>query len=329
MSDSMFDGIMRFVGDNAALSGCVVLIFLALTITKLLQVLLNLIKDALNARGSINGLAIKRFEHNELLETHGLHFVPIFRDKMLKEREVQKLAKERAGIYIPNFIWQSLMLLIAPSVALLSVAWMLQQVSQAFGDSSQIQSLVDGTLMVFGYLICVLWLLGFPLITLLDIGSFRALWTKTKIAFKKVRLRWEGSFDPGSCLKRGQIMWFVDGKNAYVVLYAGSVEPYVERQFVPGMHRVALSKEKLDWIDDVSELKDAVVLTCSWDGTEGFDLMIELRKKKINAYYIGLLSDAWVQYYRSFFAMYASYEEEISSARPMEESEFPSGLLDK
>lgn len=53
MSDSMFDGIMRFVGDNAALSGCVVLIFLALTITKLLQVLLNLIKDALNARGSI------------------------------------------------------------------------------------------------------------------------------------------------------------------------------------------------------------------------------------------------------------------------------------
>lgn len=95
------------------------------------------------------------------------------------------------------------------------------------------------------------------------------------------------------------------------------------------MHRVALSKEKLDWTDDVSELKDAVVLTCSWDGTEGFDLMIELRKKKIDAYYIGLLSDAWVQYYRSFFAMYASYEEEISSARPMEESEFPSGLLDK
>lgn len=98
---------------------------------------------------------------------------------MLKEREVQKLAKERAGIYIP-ILFGVLDVAVAPSVALLSVAWMLQQVSQAFGDSSQIQSLVDGTLMVFGYLICVLWLLGFPLITLLDIGHLGPYGQKQK-----------------------------------------------------------------------------------------------------------------------------------------------------
>ena len=329
MADSMFDEIMRYVGDNAASSTCVVVIFLTLIVTKLLQGLLNFIKGALHVPGSISGLAIKRFEHNELLKTYGLHSVAKHRGQMLKQREVLRFAREKAGMYIPNFIWHSAVLLIALFVALLSVGWILQQVSQVFGDSPQIQAIAACLFGVFYCLACVLLLLVLPLIVLLDIGTFGALWAKLKIMFKKLRLRREGSFDSESCLKRGQVMWFVEGKNAYVVLCAGSLEPYVKRQFVPGMHRVAFSKEQLDWTDDVSGLEDAVVLTCSWDGTEGFDLMIELRKKKVNAYYIGLLSDAWVQYYRFFIAMHLSYEEEISSARPMEESELPSGLLDK
>lgn len=116
---------------------------------------------------------------------------------------------------------------------------------------------------------------------------------------------------------------FGEDESSYLILYLGSRSLPKPFKDIPGLYRVSPNSLYDGLATDIAALRNTAVFTCSWDGTDGFELMRELRKSGVEAYYIGLVSDAWQLYCREFFSMNARYEEGLSKSRPLRKEELP------
>lgn len=344
MFDKMFSIFVdHYWDDSIPLVGvlAILLILLLRPLFKMISVLAGLSNGSVFANIFLRDRTTKWLDQAELLEAQEFNYIAGCYSSMAKDLEIKKIAKRASGLYVPPFVirmLQFVLVTISGLVVLQAVVQMLDQSLEmlpnkngfeyeslqiVYSLSSDLISWLMGAalLLYFGYFLAMM---------ISDSASLRGCLTKIRI-FVTTNISSEYSSGGKFCLDRGRFARVADGDSPYIILYTDGREMPDSFLNIPGVYEVSMTDFPRS-PEIVSALRNSIVFTCSWDSMDGYNLMVKLRNANVEAYYVGLLSDAWQLYFREFFSMQARYREGLSEARPLELSvrnkKRPEWLLD-
>lgn len=322
MLDSFMNAVAELIGQSRAPSVSALMLLFAALLIKSVPALVSKCIDGPLADALLKGRAVRRIERARMFESNGLSHIAKCNLNIARELEIKKLSKTISGPYVPPYVFSSLLLVLEFPFVLALIHFSLRLISFFYEMTPNERESV--VLCLYGSMLLIYFgLIVFnALLAISGSGSARGFLTKARTCCA-IHSSGKNSFERECRLDWTSLARFGEDESSYLILYLGSRSLPKPFKDIPGLYRVSPNSLYDGLATDIAALRNTAVFTCSWDGTDGFELMRELRKSGVEAYYIGLVSDAWQLYCREFFSMNARYEEGLSKSRPLRKEELP------
>lgn len=322
MLDSFMNAVVEQIGQSGAPSVSALMLLVATFLIKRIPALASKCLDGPLVDALLKGRAVRRIERARMFEANELGHIAKCNLNIARELEIKKLAKTISGPYAPPYVFNSLLLVFEFPFVLALIHFSLQLISFFYEMTPNERENVELFLYSSMLLIYFGLIVFNVLLSISGSGSARGFLTKARICCA-IHSSGKNSFERECRLDWTSLARFGEDESSYLILYLGRRSLPKPFKDIPGLYRVSPNSLYDGLATDIAAMRNAVVFTCSWDGADGFELMLELRKAGVEAYYIGLVGDAWQLYCREFFSMNARYEEGLSKSRPLWKEELP------
>lgn len=322
MLDSFMNAVVEQIGQSGAPSVSALMLLVATFLIKRIPALVSKCLDGPLVDALLKGRVLRRIERARIFEANELGHIAKCNLNIARELEIKKLAKTISGPYAPPYVFNFLLLVFEFPFVLALIHFSLQLISFFYEMTPNERENVELSLYSSMLLIYFGLIVFNVLLSISGSGSARGFLTKARICCA-IHSSGKNSFGRECRLDWTSLARFGEDESSYLILYLGRRSLPKPFKDIPGLYRISPNSLYDGLATDMAAMRNAVVFTCSWDGADGFELMLELRKAGVEAYYIGLVGDAWQLYCREFFSMNARYEEGLSKSRPLWREELP------